>query len=200
MSVAGVSDTDDPAVVSSVLDGYESLVDVVTSEPPPEVVAAIATGIPTSVYYSLLDDPAGIYTETEVPDYFSELPPVVQSYAEERQSAAESVLSSLGYTYTEGIVLTSAEIETASEFPATETEESTATETEESTFTTTTSRTTTDASDDELSSVASSSRPIAAEPSVESFENTSNPAARPTGAVAASMAGLVAVLGVAAIL
>ena len=207
-----MTETVDEAVYSSVLAAYGGIADILTSIPP-EVIAAISTGVPTALDYSLVPNPAGAF-QTSFPAFFTDPLPVVQSYLEEQESAVASALSSLGYLYTEGL-------------PALESRENdsgdTATETEESTVTTSATRTaetTAVASDGALSSddepsgddepssddessgddeLSSASRASAAAPPSED-SNTSNPAAKPTGAVAASMAGLVGVLGVAAFL
>lgn len=217
-SIAGVTATTDPAVSASVMSAYQSIVAAVTNLPPANVISELQTGIPPELRESLIGSPEMLFTMTETPSWFTELPTGVQSYVAGQGSTVRSLLSSFGFTNLEGLatvsVTTNTDPTNTNQSPSATTETDSAestdaeTDSEQTTTTTAETQTTTTAAsttetESESQSTTTPSRSSSSSANAASASNTSttsNPASKPTGAIAASMAGVVGILGVAIIL
>lgn len=187
----------EPAVVSSLESvAYEFASAVV---PPPEsVLAAIMTAIPSSVVQLAQTNPAELLagiTPGVTPDWVSQLPTEAVAYIASEASVVNGLVSKHGLTHTSGILdaLSSAQSELTEDSTSSPTSAPTiiagATGVSNSTLTTTTAS--------RSARTTGATNVTGTEASTGPARVTSNPAAKATGALAASLAGLVGVLGVA---
>lgn len=215
-SLAGVTTTNS-AVASSLGSVVEEVYNAL-STPPPSVVQAIMTGIPSSIIAGYEANPAAVLTElggTKVPDWASSLPTDVVGYLSSQAAVVNSVFTKHGLTHTSAFMeaISSAVSELSSDLEAVPTGVSESSDDEETTATSdlvlvtgassadnstlVTSSRSGRTSTTKETSTATTTRSTGASASTSPARVTSNPAARPTGALAASLAGLVGVLGVA---
>lgn len=207
-SLAGVSPTNSAALNSleSVLSDMESVV----TEPASSIMEALATGIPRSVVEEYMTNPGEILaqlaaTSVQVPDWVSALPTEAASYVASQIGHFNSVLTKNGLTHTSAFADAVSSIQSElSEDGDMTTSSTLALVTGDSSASNSTLMTTSTSKSAKTSGTKSTTAATETTGTARASTSsggparvTSNPAARPTGALAASLAGLVGVLGVA---